>query len=63
MKILNMRRVNKIVGYINYFKGVMLEMYTCAFITDWSLSGNHIFSFIGVIVYIAIIAFKWYCER
>ena len=31
-------------------------------ITDWSLSGNHIFSFIGVIVYIAIIAFKWYCD-
>ena len=37
-------------------------MYTCAFITDWSLSGNHIFSFIGVIAYIAIIAFKWYCD-
>ena len=55
--------VNKIVDYINYFKGVMLEMYTCSFITDLSLSGNHIFSFIGVIVYIAIIAFKWYCER
>ena len=55
--------VNKIVGYINYFKGEMLEVYTCAFITDWSLSGNHIFSFIGVIVYIAIITFKWYCER
>lgn len=58
--------VNKIIGYINYFKGEMLEMlemYTCAFITDWSLSGNHIFSFIGVIIYIAIIAFKWYCER
>ena len=55
--------VNKIVGYVNYFKGVMLKMYTCAFITDWSLSGNHIFSFIGVIVYIAIIAFKWYCKH
>ena len=59
--------VNKIIGYcrlyINYFKGEMLEMYTCAFITDWSLSGNHIFSFIGVIVYIAIIAFKWYCKH
>ena len=55
--------VNKIVGYVNYFKGVMLGMYTCAFITDWSLSGNHIFSFISVIMCIAIIAFKWYCKH
>lgn len=38
-------------------------MYTCALITDWSLSGNHIFSFVSVIICVAIIAFKWYCRH